>query len=367
MSAVKLGFVLLSNRRKPFASTRVSVLNMLPFLAAADFDPIMSYEPGEAAEEPDVTGLADRMCRQKVEIAYFQKVHGASVLAEIRKLSAAGIKTVYGVCDLIDNEMAGAADATVVVTEYLKSLYDARLHHKIHVVHDGIENAALRKTSWQSTLRGDSKGDRIKAILVTSSQFHEMPVIRIPPGFVDVTVVGHYPRAATLALRAKALYWQFLALQDMGDRAVFLKRYFRKGFRAVNWSLDTAYDEMIGADIGIIPVDMRPDRLPGQHVSWWQVKSENRLTMKMSLGLPVIASPVPAYLDLIKQGQNGFIAENRGEWLQYMNELRDPRLRQSIGERARESVIGRFSMDQQARRLVDVLQRTLGTGASAAR
>ena len=365
MSAVKLGFVLLSNRRKPFASTRVSVLNMLPFLAAANFDPMISYEPDAAAEEPDVTGLADRMRREKVEIAYFQKVHGASVLAEIRKLSAAGIKTVYGVCDLIDNEMADAADATVVVTEYLKSLYDARLHHKIHVVHDGIENAALRKRSWQSTLRGDSKGERIKAILVTSSRFHEMPVIRIPPGFVDVTVVGHYPRAASLPLRAKALYWQFLALKDMGDRAVFLKRYFRKGFRAVDWSLDTVYDEMAGADIGIIPVDMRPDFLPGQQVSWWQVKSENRLTMKMSLGLPVIASPVPAYLDVIEHGRNGFIAESRDEWLQYMNQLRDPRLRQSIGERARESVIERFSVNEQARRLVDVLERTLGAGASA--
>jgi glycosyltransferase involved in cell wall biosynthesis len=113
---------------------------------------------------------------------------------------------------------------------------------------------------------------------------------------------------------------------------------------------------MAAADLGIIPVDMRFDPLPGRSVSWWQVKSENRLTMKMAMGLPVIASPVPAYKDVISQGDNGYLAESREEWMKCLDLLRDPDRRAAIGRRARDSVIQRYSKAEQARKLLAALQ-----------
>src|SRR4051812_35431499 len=112
---MKIGFVLASNSRTPLASTRVFALNMFPYLAAAGYEPQILHEPTLSAELPDVSGLANRTHRQGIKVVIFQKVHGMSVVDEARKLSSVGVKTIYGVCDLIENVMAEATDATVVV------------------------------------------------------------------------------------------------------------------------------------------------------------------------------------------------------------------------------------------------------------
>lgn len=355
MTSTKIGYVLLSNTRNPLPSTRVSVLNMFPYLRAANFEPYVLFEPQHGEEKPDVSGLAKRMLSQGVEIAYFQKVHGASVLAEIRKLSASGVKIIYGVCDLVENEMAEVADATIVVTEYLKSLYEYRLQHKIHVVHDGIENPQIRKSAY-STDRG-SAGRPLRAVLVTSSELDNIPIIERPPSFLEVTIVGRYPRVSSVRQRAKQAYWKIAAKKSLPEKCVLASNMIFRKFKAVNWDIDTAYRLMAEADIGIIPVDMGVDPIPRHDVSYWQVKSENRLTMKMSVGLPVVASPVPSYLEILNQGKNGYLASNRDEWIQCMEELRDPDRRRVIGENARSSVIERYSKETQAERLIEILRK----------
>src|SRR5262245_33422555 len=137
MNRTKIGFILVSSVANPLPSTRISVLNMLPYLRRANYEPHICIEVASAT--PNIPGLAERLLAQEIEIAYFQKTHGPSVVKEVERLTKAGIKTIFGVCDLIDNEMARATNATIVVTEYLRSLYDPELHHKIFVVHDGIE------------------------------------------------------------------------------------------------------------------------------------------------------------------------------------------------------------------------------------
>ena len=75
----------------------------------------------------------------------------------------------------------------------------------------------------------------------------------------------------------------------------------------------------------------------------------------MAMGLPVIATPIPAYEPLVKQGQNGFLASDKYEWLQHLSALRDPALRRSIGQQARKSAMAEYSMTRQAEKLLEVL------------
>src|SRR5262245_11666393 len=150
MSPVKIGFVLLSNSAHPIPSTRIAALNMFPFLRAANFEPHILFEPVEPTETPDVSNLAEGVFREGFRIVVFQKVHGSSVSEFARRLSTLGIKSVYAVCDLVDLGMVAATDATIAVTDYLKSLYPPAYQLKIHVVHDGIEQADSRKTSWRT-------------------------------------------------------------------------------------------------------------------------------------------------------------------------------------------------------------------------
>jgi glycosyltransferase involved in cell wall biosynthesis len=361
MHATKIGFVLLSNSNDALPSTRISVLTMLPYLRQAGYEPKLVFDPPVSTETPHVSGLTSTMLEEGIRIAYFQKVHGPSVLEEVRTLSQAGIKTIYGVCDLIDNEMVKATDATIVVTDYLKQLHDAALHHKIHVVHDGIERPDVQKRydSWPTGIRRDT--DRpLRAILVTSSELDTIPIIEAPPKFVEVTIVGAYPPVASWVDRAKRTYWKTQSITGIAAKLRHAYRISRRRFRAVNWAPNLSYDLMVKADVGILPVDMRPDPDQPPGASFWQKKSENRLTMKMAVGLPVVASPVPSYKSIIEQGMNGYIADGRSDWMAYFDALRDPELRKRVGERARASVIHRFSREAQARLLISVLDRVGG-------
>ena len=347
----KLGFVLLSPSADPLPSTRISVLNIIPALRQAGYESEISFEPESPIHEPNLDGLAHRMARSGVTIAYFQKLHGASVLLELAKLRQLGIRTIYGVCDFVDNEMAAACDATVVVTEYLRSLYASSLHERIHVVHDGIERPELAKYDYASK---SSRG-RLRAVLVAASSIDTLPAIGRPPSFVDVTVVGRYPMANAKFGHVRDAWHKLHVLGSRAEKFAAFGWLAGRPFRKANWQLDTVYDHLINADVGIIPVNTDPSPTPGLPVATWQVRSENRLTLKMSLGLPVIASPVPSYIPVIEQGQTGYIANSRDEWLACFHELRDPARRESIGRAARRSVVHRFSIEAQAQRFLAVL------------
>jgi glycosyltransferase involved in cell wall biosynthesis len=68
--------------------------------------------------------------------------------------------------------------------------------------------------------------------------------------------------------------------------------------------------------------------------------------MKMSVGLPVIVTPIPAYEAIVKQGSNGFLATSPQEWMRAFDILRDPALRRRIGRDAHDDVSVRFSADK---------------------
>lgn len=362
MTPFKIGFVLLSNTLHPMPSTRIVVLNMLPFLRSANFDPQIVFEPAESTETPDVSGVASRILSEGFHIVFFQKVHGPRVIELVHQLSAAGVKTVYSVCDLVNVEMAAATDLTIVVTDYLKSLYPQDLQPKIRVVHDGIEHPEVCKSDW-----GQHRGTRnrpLRAVLVTSASLDHLPVLGMPPKWLEVTVMGRYPEPDHFFQRLREMRWKLLSLRDTRKRIAYIKFLANQRIRCQAWDQAGVYQAMQQADIGIIPITTCPDHEAGQMPPGWKVKSENRLTMKMCVGLPVIATSIPAYEPVIKQGNNGFLACSQAEWLEYLDALRDPKFRETVGTQARESVLKRYSMHEQGRCLIDILCKLMDQGVS---
>lgn len=343
----KIAFVLLSNSARPLPSTRISVLNMLPRLRLAGYECEVVFEPETPTETPDVAGIADRLRERGFDIAFFQKVHGHSVRQELDRLRQLGIKTVYGVCDRIDDDMVRATDKTAIVTEFLKGQHAAELQDRIHVVHDGIERPALLAQVDETSTRR-----RLRATMVTSGAPESIPVLsNAAIANLQLTVIGDYPKSMI----------SIVSLREQARRVVasLASAEFSRsgrGFRAVKWHPDRVYEELLKADVGIIPVDMRDHRFPESQISVWEVKSENRLTLLMGLGLPVVASPVPSYLDVVVQGVNGYLATSVEEWKSALDALRDPDLRRQVGAAARTSVAHRFSMDEQARKLIAVFE-----------
>lgn len=359
-SSIRVGFVLLSNTQNVIPSTRIVVLNMLPYLRAAGFDPHIVFEPPTSTMTPDVSGLAEKIKAGNFKIVVLQKVFGDSVLALARDLRHAGVKTVFAVCDFVNPAMCDATDTTVVVTDYLKSLYPAELQDKVHVVHDGVERPQIQKTDWGT--RTGSKAAPLNAVLVTSAALDRLPVLVDPPSWLKVTIVGRYPPKESVWRRWQQHRWQMAVKTGMGERSQYLRFLVNRRISLEAWGADSVYDAMQRADIGIIPIEVGGVL---DSTGAWKVKSENRLTLKMAMGLPVVATPIPAYEPVIEQGVNGFLARSPGEWLQHLSALRDPALRQSVGQQARQTALERYSMDRQAEKLIAVFKGLVGRAQEA--
>jgi len=93
------------------------------------------------------------------------------------------------------------------------------------------------------------------------------------------------------------------------------------------WSRETYLYEMAKADIAICP----------QNYLLQPAKSNVKLVTAMALGLPTISSPLQAYLEIIRNGENGFIARNEQEWEEALIALKDYSVRQKMSQCARNT------------------------------
>jgi glycosyltransferase involved in cell wall biosynthesis len=348
----RVGFVLVSRVTHPHASTRISALNMFPYLSAAGYEPIILFEASKGGSTHDVSSLPAQAAASDIRIVYFQKVYGATAVATARALSAAGVRTVFGICDVVEPAMARATDATIVPSEYLGSLYPADVQDRIHVVHDGIERTDVRKCEWRND-KGSTR-QPLRIVLVTSETLDALPVIRHAPSHFEVSIVGRFDRPHGLLNQILRIPRVVARQPDFAARLSYLKFLADRRIRLIPWSEEGVYAHMCNADIGVIPVDEAVNDTDPTD-AFWRVKSENRLTMKMSIGLPVIASPIPAYMRIIRPGSNGFLAKTREDWLRCLELLRDPELRKTIGDEARGNVVSSFSKESQAKRVIRVL------------
>jgi glycosyltransferase involved in cell wall biosynthesis len=236
------------------------------------------------------------------------------------------------------------------VTAFLKSLYPTELQSRIHVVHDGIERPFTFKTEWNTGTVTHNKP--LKTILVTSDQLDRLPVLTAPPSWLKVRIVGRYGHGLR---RLQEIRWGY-ARQSRTDRMNYLRFLVNSRIKCIPWENEGVYHEMLQADIAIIPIEKEDTRLQSRKPAAWEVKSENRLTMKMSVGLPVIATPIPSYEPVIQHGVNGFFASSRHDWATCLSALRDPELRKEMGAAARYTVFKRYSMEEQAARLIDIIR-----------
>jgi len=96
----------------------------------------------------------------------------------------------------------------------------------------------------------------------------------------------------------------------------------------IKWDIDTWPDDFCNCDVAICP--QRVDQQPA--------KSNVKVTTAMGLGMPVVASPLPSYLEIIEHGKNGYVCNDLEDWYKALVELRDPKKRKEVGEAGKNSV-----------------------------
>ncbi|CAK0772924.1 hypothetical protein CCP3SC5AM1_800009 [Gammaproteobacteria bacterium] len=116
----------------------------------------------------------------------------------------------------------------------------------------------------------------------------------------------------------------------------------------VQWSEATEVALIQACDIGVMPLSDSP---------WEQGKCGYKLIQYMACGLPVIASPVGVNTEIIRVGENGFLANSVQEWVDALTRLlSDADLRQQMGRLGRQYVIEKYTFQLLAPRMVNLLR-----------
>ena len=86
-------------------------------------------------------------------------------------------------------------------------------------------------------------------------------------------------------------------------------------------------------------------------------KSGYKLIQYMACGLPVIASPVGVNAEIVRDGDNGFLATGPEQWFRALSALLDDsELRRRMGARGRERAVADYSLAVHAPRVVEIIK-----------
>jgi len=152
---------------------------------------------------------------------------------------------------------------------------------------------------------------------------------------------------------------ELTARQDIEFRVVSDREPDLPGVKLAwrRWSADSEIDELARFDIGIMP--MPDDR-------WSRGKCAMKALLYMSMGMPVVCSAVGTNRELIRHGENGFLAATADEWLSSLNALIvDRSLRDRLGAAGRRTVEQNYSMNHCAKDCARVIRETVENRSSA--
>jgi glycosyltransferase involved in cell wall biosynthesis len=116
----------------------------------------------------------------------------------------------------------------------------------------------------------------------------------------------------------------------------------------ITWTEASEVDEIQQFDIGIMPLPDEP---------FARGKCGYKLIQCMACGKPVVASPIGANAEIVRDGIEGFWALSQADWVAVLTRLiDDTSLRISMGNAGRARVEAAYSLDTAAVRLVELLR-----------
>ncbi|MDX1932711.1 MAG: glycosyltransferase family 4 protein [Capsulimonadales bacterium] len=222
------------------------------------------------------------------------------------------------------------ASAVIAGSEYLAE-YARRVNDQVHVLPTVIDTER-----YGLSARPVSVGNEFRIGWIGS--FSTMPYLRL----IEEALAG-YCREGKARLTVVGAGKMDLSVSPVEFR---------------EWSEATEVNDCRAFDVGIMPLPDTP---------WARGKCGYKLIQYMGCGLPVIASPVGANNDIVRSGENGFLAKTTAEWQEALETLRkDPVLARTMGETGRRLVEERYSLRATAPELKRILE-TCGKTTSAAR
>lgn len=112
----------------------------------------------------------------------------------------------------------------------------------------------------------------------------------------------------------------------------------------VPWDPATEAGQVRSFDIALAPLSDDP---------WSRTKMPFKILHYFASGVPVVASALGAVRDVIRDGENGFLA---GDWREKIKQLSDPELRERLGRGGRKTVEASFTIEGAYAKLKGILE-----------
>jgi glycosyltransferase involved in cell wall biosynthesis len=162
------------------------------------------------------------------------------------------------------------------------------------------------------------------------------------------STIEHFEYGVPALLAIKKKYGDKVRFKLIGD-----SQYKNEalGIQGVAWHPDTELEELGEIDIGIMPL---PDN------EWTRGKCGFKGLTYMSLAIPAVLAPVGINKDIIRDGENGFLADTTEEWVEKLSLLiENEKLRKKIGEAGKKTVWEFYSQASQRERYVQLFKKLL--------
>ena len=234
-----------------------------------------------------------------------------------------------------------ACDATTVATPLLAEF--SRQRGKPAFVHRnglGNEMLALADRLYQER-RQRPASNRIVVGYGTGTPTHDVDFQEAASALVNV--LDRFPQVGLWIAGPLVLPPQ---LESFGERV--------RRFPLTDWR---GWFELASQmDIALAPLEVNN--------IFCRAKSEIKFVEAGALGVPLIASAIDPFKDSITDGDDGLLAADEGDWRRRLTLLiEQPERRSQIGERARRTVLHRYSPHARATELAAVLPQLLNSAS----
>jgi len=119
-------------------------------------------------------------------------------------------------------------------------------------------------------------------------------------------------------------------------------------YTAQKWSEETEVEDLRKMQIGLVPL---PD------FSWNKHKFIMKTAQYMALGIVPIGTPMASNPEVIRHGENGFLAATDEDWVKYLTILvKDSKLRNEMSGRAVSDARDKYSLEANRSKIIDAFR-----------
>ena len=165
------------------------------------------------------------------------------------------------------------------------------------------------------------------------------------------STIAHFEKAVEALQLLKNKYHNRLSFIVIGDPAYQNELLSITG---MPWNAATEVEDLHRFDIGIMPL---PDD------EWTRGKCGMKGLQYMAAGIPTVMSPVGVNKEIIQDGENGFLADTTGEWVEKLSRLIESvELRKKFSLNGRKTVEEKYSIIANKEKYLEAIKSVLEEG-----